>query len=181
MCQLEREHAGAVADERPDASQRLVDHHADRIPVGCFGQRLASGLLGCHVRHRADNVPLPGQRGPGRNRRFGLQRRRRHRHCVVVGEVQLFDEAEIEDGDATVGPDQHVGRFEIAVQDAVIVQVHHAFSELPHRVSQPLRISAALRVNPGGALSRAIPSCAFASISVRVFSSGDAGRGAQRT
>ena len=75
---------------------------------------LARKLLGRHVRHRPDHgagLSLHGHGGGGRILP--------HRFEVFVVPVGQFGQPEIEDLDLAVGGDHHVGRFEVAMDDAL--------------------------------------------------------------
>ena len=53
------------------------------------------------------------------------------------GLLQLDHEAEIEQDDPAIGRDHHVGGLEVAVDDVVAVQGHHAHRQLRDRRAQP--------------------------------------------
>ena len=97
------------------ADQQLVEHQPERIDVGALGHRHPRrALLGGHVGRR------PGER-------------------VATG-IRLGDrDAEIGDADAPLAVDQHVGRLEIAVQDALGVGGREAGAQLPGDVDHFVR------------------------------------------
>ncbi len=90
------------AEEREPAGQGLVEHHADTVPIAGRGYRQARCLFRRHVCDRADDVRL--------------------RALVDVGLFQLGGEAEVEQDDASVTVDEHVGGLDVAVELAGIVQ-----------------------------------------------------------
>ena len=102
-------------DERHATGQAAIDHRAERVHVRAMIDRLAAGLLGRHVRGRADHATL-GQR-PGR-----------------VGELR---DPEVEHlPDAVVGEEQVVG-LEIAMHDARGTrELEHAADLLDQRASR---------------------------------------------
>jgi hypothetical protein len=115
---LLHQHHDRRADERQGAGQRVVEHGADRVPVAGRPQLQRCALLGRHVVDRAD-------------------------HVVVVGHAaararQVGDEAEVEQHDAPVAVDHHVGWLDVAVQLAGLVEDVHALGQLAQRVAQPV-------------------------------------------
>ena len=107
--------------ERQLADEQFVEHHAERedvcarVDVGVAAIR----LLGGHVFGRAD-------------------------HLACFREQRGFDEllaerlgeAEVDDLDARrrgVAADEHVGRLEVAVHDALVVRVLHCVADLSHQ------------------------------------------------
>ena len=88
--------------------EQLVRHRAERVDVGAMiDARVAGGLLGRHVRGRAD-------------RRADLRERR----AAVAGPRRAdgFRDAEVGDDRGAAG-EQHVVRLDVAVHDAALVRV----------------------------------------------------------
>ena len=85
-----------VARVRHLAGERLVEHHADAVPVRRLADLAAAGLLRRHVLDRADRAV-----------RDRLLRRIERRH-----------EAEVEDHDAPLARDHHVRGLDVAVDEA---------------------------------------------------------------
>ena len=123
------------SDERRRADQRLVEHHADAVPVRSRRRRVAVACSGRHVRRRAHDL---------------VARRRRRRD---VG-AQLGRHAEVEDDDAPLGRDEDVRRLDVAVKLAGRVERVHAFDELPQRGTQLCRSRPATAVRRGAGLDR---------------------------
>ena len=96
----QRDRRGAVALERPLSDEHLVQHDAQRIDVRRRGRGLAAGLLGAEVVDRAEG-------------------RARQRH------LRLGDrpgDAEVDDLDPPVAPDEHVPGLHVAMDDPVRVR-----------------------------------------------------------
>jgi hypothetical protein len=92
------------------ADGELVQHDAAREHVGAEVELLAEHVLGRHVRRRAEQ--LPG-----------------HGHALRVDHLR---DAEVGQLDHPVGPDHHVLRLDVAVQDAVAVGVGQRAADLRH-------------------------------------------------
>ena len=104
------------AEEREPAGQGLVEHHADTVPIAGRGYRQACCLFRRHVCDRADDVRL--------------------RALVDVGLFQLGGQAEVEQDDASITVDEHVGGLDVAVELAGVVQRRDPRGELPQRRPQ---------------------------------------------
>ena len=92
--------------ERPLARVELVEHEAERVEVASDRRALAGELLGRHVSGRPADLRL----GPDLARRHG--------------------QAEVHDARAAAAVDHHVGRLQVAVQDAAVVRRGEARAEL---------------------------------------------------
>ena len=92
--------------DRVDARQRLVQQQPERVEVGALVDRAAGGLLGRHVRERADDVP--GQR----ERLLARQ----------VGDAEVRQLGGAAARARAVGHD-HVLRLDVAVDHAALVGV----------------------------------------------------------
>ena len=57
--------------------------------------------------------------------------------CTRPGLLQLDHQAEIEQDDPAVGRDHHVGGLQVAVDDVVAVQGHHAHRQLRDGRAEP--------------------------------------------
>ena len=106
------------AGKRQAAGQCLVEHDPDAVPIARGRERLAGRLLGRHV----------GERASHDSTRALVQSRR----------AEVGGEPEVEQDGAAVAPDEHVGRFDVAVQLPRRVQGREAFAELPQRAPKPL-------------------------------------------
>ena len=98
------------APKRAYPGGHLVEHRAEAEDVAAGIDRSARRLLGRHIGGRAGDRPRRAEcavRGDG----GGVRVR------VLVGSNQ-FGQAEIEHLHRAVGPDHHIGRFEIAMDDA---------------------------------------------------------------
>ncbi|MCY1008834.1 hypothetical protein OV079_25410 [Nannocystis pusilla] len=109
---LGEEDLRVAAGERQLAGERLVEHHADGVPVAGRGRELAGALLRRHVKRSA--------RG----------------RLVVVAAGDRGDQAEVEDDDAAARGDEHVRRLEVAVEQALLVQRGDAEHELADQRAQ---------------------------------------------
>jgi hypothetical protein len=98
LVQVAVEHAeGRRPGEGDVAADQFVEQHAERVEVRTGADGAAHGLLGGHVGGRADGGAGVGE--PGRVR------------------VEHRGDAQVEDGDRTVGPDHHIAGLEVAVDD----------------------------------------------------------------
>ncbi len=105
-----------LALEQPPPGQHLVEHDAERPDVGAAVDLLALGLLGAHVRRRAEDHA---------GDRSGRGQRRRHRRAGTgAGRVgrQRLGQSEVEHLDLAVRGELHVGRLEVAVDHAGLVR-----------------------------------------------------------
>ena len=93
--------------ERPPAGRHLVEHDPERVDVGARVNRLATHLLGRHVRQR----PLEPADRP------------RRRLFDVGGGARQLRQAEVQHLHPALGRDDDVGRLEIAVHDAALVRL----------------------------------------------------------
>ncbi len=100
------------AFERQPSSQRLIQHHADAVPIAGFRDRHLRPLLGGHVIRRARQERL------------------------VQFWLNVFDQAKVENDHAAVAVHEHVRRLDVTMQLAHLVQAIDAFSELPQRRPQ---------------------------------------------
>ena len=80
--------------------EHLVEQAAERPDVGALIDGFASGLLGTHVRRRAEHHS--GLRHRWRRERGGP------RSCEIA-RVERFRQAEVQDLDRAIGPDLDVG------------------------------------------------------------------------
>ena len=103
-------HLHAVrADEREAAREHLEREHAHGIDVRAAIDVVAHHLLRRHVSGRADRQP----------------------NCGEVGRLAGSpSKAEVREHRASVGVDQHVGRLEVAMDDAGVVGVLQSVSDL---------------------------------------------------
>ena len=106
---------GVAADERAFAGRQLVQQHAEREQVGAVIDGRALQLLRRHVRHRPDDGAFGRQRG-GARADVGL----------AVGAEQAagrqLRQPEVEHLHAPFRRDHHVGGFQVAVDDALLVR-----------------------------------------------------------
>ena len=126
------------------ARQYLVQHAAEGPDVGAAVDPAAPGLLGRHVRRRAQNH--------SRARRREAQRRRMgtSRTVGVIGEG--LGQPEVQDLDLTFRGDLDVGGLEVAVDDAFVVRRLQRLGDLdrdPHRL---LHLHGTTQVRPGNQL-----------------------------
>ena len=117
---------GAAIGVRPLAAEDVIEDRADRIDVGARVERLTGGLLGRHVRRRADD--RAGDGGAGIEVARVDDRRARRR--VVAAEVAR--EAPVDHHGLAVRADQHVGRLEVAVDHALAVRVGQRLGDGDH-------------------------------------------------
>jgi hypothetical protein len=96
---------GCVPDERFLAGGHLVEQHTEREYVAAGVDQLPLGLLGRHVRGRADH-PALGRRIEG----HGLV-------SVIAVVLDEFGQPEVEDGDAPLLRNHDVGWLEIPMGD----------------------------------------------------------------
>ncbi|HEX9713640.1 MAG TPA: hypothetical protein VGB52_13945, partial [Actinomycetota bacterium] len=115
--------AEGVAFERALAGQALEEHAAKGPDVGAPIDGFAARLLGAHVRGRAKDHALGGQKEAVR-----LRARSTAPRCVGP---DRFGEPEVEDLDGALRRDAHVGRLEIAVHDTGFVGGFESFGDLP--------------------------------------------------
>jgi len=119
--QLERHDEMAVITlNRPHALNAL--NAALIRDIGAAIDRLAARLLGRHVGGGSEDQPGRG----------GVLRHSRRQRKARVGGLRLprFGEPEIEDLDRPVWPELDVGRFEITVDDALLVRRLESFGDL---------------------------------------------------
>ena len=105
------------AGEREPAGHRLVEHDPDTVPVAGGRDRLARRLLRRHVADRPDDLAV--------DRLLSCQ-------ALEVGR-----QAEIEQDDPPLGGHQDVGRLDVSVQLARLVERIDAFGELTQCVAKP--------------------------------------------
>ena len=115
------------------SGEQLEQHSAERIDVGCGGQRVTTDLLGaCVLRSEgADIAAREGQR--------------------VVARVRAYElgDAEIEQLRGAVGGDQDVAGFDVAVNHQIFVRVLHRVAQLAEE-REPVVDRGAAGVAPGG-------------------------------
>ena len=111
----------AVKQARP--RQHLPQHHAERPDVGALVHRLGRRLLRGHVAGGPENHARPRRR---------QRQRRRVRGIGCDGPRALRDrrQAEVEHLDGAIGPHLDVGRFHIAVDDALLVRGFERLGDL---------------------------------------------------
>ncbi len=97
--------------KRRSAGQHFPQHAAERPDVGSLVDNAATSLLGRHVTGCAEDDAVSGW-PYGRCRRAGLS-------SVVA--FRGLREAKIENFDGPVGPELHIGWFEIAMHDTAQV------------------------------------------------------------
>src|SRR6185369_10636390 len=97
------------AGKRLLAGQKFVEHHAGRKNVRAAIDRLSHELLGRHIRGRAEHGT-------------GLR---------ILRRLDARD-AEVGNFDLAVGPDDDVGRLDVAVNDAVIVGIIERTEQFAH-------------------------------------------------
>ena len=115
----------------PESGERLVEHHADAVPVAGLSGRAASRLLGGHVGRR------PGGLQPGA--------------LVLRDGRHLGDEAEVQDDDAAVPGHEHVLGLDVAVDPARAVERGEALGELQKRGAQASPVARLRRTGAGRA------------------------------
>jgi len=107
------------------AGQQVVEHRAQAEHVGALVDRLAARLLGRHVRRRAHHRAGDGEdrllRGGRRPGAVALGAGAGQRVGAVV--VEILGQAPVDDDDLAEVAHQHVGRLEVAVDDALGVRV----------------------------------------------------------
>ena len=109
-----------IPHERGFADERFVEEDAHAVPVARVGQRLVEGLLRSHVHGRADDVAL-------------------EQPCVDhPGEIRRH--AEVEEDDATVFVDEHVGGLDVAVDLSRRMERVDSLRELTECVPQPVHV-----------------------------------------
>ncbi len=113
-----------VPDERGFADERLVEEDPDAVPVARVGQRLVEGLLGSHVQGSADHVALEQPR--------------------VDHPREIRRHAEVEEDDAAVFVDEHVGGLDVAVDLSCRMERVDPFRELTERVPQAAHVRRSL-------------------------------------
>ena len=119
---LAGEHGGEhvahrLALEEAPSGEHLVDENAEGPDVRPPVDRPAAGLLGRHVGRGAEDDPGGG---PGVGEGRGLREVGGGSRPGTVARPRL-GEAEVEDLDLPVGGHLHVGGFEVAVDDALLV------------------------------------------------------------
>ena len=115
---LRHEHVKRTPDERKSAGERLVQNHANAVPVAGRSDRATGCLLGRHVSGSAEEVGAGTVMKPTRS--------------------QFRAQTEVEDHDAAIGRDQNVGWLEIPVQPAGLVKRRHPLRQLPQAIPQPV-------------------------------------------
>ena len=103
--------------ERQTTGQRRIQNDADAVPVRRFGGVGATHQLRRHVGGRAGEMH-------------------------TVGPLTRLDgagQSKVQDHDATVSVDQHVGRLDVAVQHALAVEIDDPVGQLAHDVPRPVQ------------------------------------------
>ena len=102
-----------LRDERRLPGEQLIKDHAERIDIGERGDLLlARGLLGTHVKRRADALD---------GKRLGARR-------GEVATVEHLGDAKVDDlrrRSSVLLDDHDIARLEVAVDDAVLMRVMH--------------------------------------------------------
>ncbi len=123
--------AHRLSVEEPPACEHLPEDDAEGPDVGAPVDGLSAGLLGRHVRGRAedDSGAAPGGRHRGRvhhrGRALEVDGRRGARRVHRLGE------AEVEDLDLAVRRELDVCGLEVAVDDPLLVRLLHRLGDLP--------------------------------------------------
>ena len=107
------------AFERQTTGRHLIEHHAEGPDIGAMVGLVAQRLLGRHVGRGADGCALAGQ----------LRRRR--------GQLR---QAEIHHDGAALGGDHDVGRFDVAMDGAVVVGFLEPLGHLNPEIDQPVDV-----------------------------------------
>ncbi len=109
-----RQHVGdGFTPELLLAGEHFGQHHTERPDIGSPIGQLAGGLLGAHVARRAhDESRLGG--GGGERRRVG-------QITLVALFFQRLGQPEIQHLDLSVGCDLDVRRFQVPMNDALLV------------------------------------------------------------
>lgn len=94
-------HAHRVAAERRCSGQGLVQHHPQGVQVAAGGGRMPRGLLWRQIGRRPHDLARRGQ--------------------SAGGALQPLGDAEVAELDPAVGRQEHVGRFDVAVNQAPTV------------------------------------------------------------
>jgi hypothetical protein len=105
-----------AAVERTLAGEHLVEHHAEREDVAAHVAGPTHRLFGRHV-------------GDGSHHRARLGHRQLRGRFALVG-AEALGQPEVENLREAVGRDDHVGRFQIAVEDAARMRFGQAVSNL---------------------------------------------------
>src|SRR5205085_2934051 len=90
--------------ERESACQHAIQHDSEGVDVACWRRRLSGRLLRGHVCSSAENRP-------------------RLRERVRTAELR---DPEVGDLRASFGIEQHVGRLQIAMDDAAVVSMRES-------------------------------------------------------
>jgi hypothetical protein len=126
-----RERGRVTPDERAFACRELVQQHPEGKEVRAVIDGRSLQLLRRHVRHRPDDGTFGSQRGGA-----GADVR------LAVGAEQAagrqLREPEVEYLHPAFGHDHHVGGFEIAVDDALLVRRSERVSERDADFTDPL-------------------------------------------
>ena len=108
-------------DERQPAGQRLVEHHADAVPVARRRDRQPGRLLRRHVGHGPDDLPVASSGAAPRLSRSAV-RPKSSRTTRPSGVTRTF------------------GRLDVPVQLARLVQRLDPLGQLPQRVAEPVLV-----------------------------------------
>jgi len=131
-----------AAGERGSAGKHLVEQATERPDVGALVDKAAARLLGAHVGGGAKQYSL--------TRTAGVEHRGRIRqHLGTAFTQRRLRETEVQHFDDAVARDHHVGRLQIAMDDALFVRgverVQDLLGQLErlserHRSVQPLAL-----------------------------------------
>ncbi len=132
------QHLGRVAPlDRGAAGQQPVERRAQAVDVAGRAQLVdaALGLLGAHVRRRADGRAhasrlVPGPRGRPQGR---LPRAR----LGLLPPTDRLGQPPVHDQGLTVGPEHDVARLEVAVQHAARMRIRHGVAHVHEAAEQP--------------------------------------------
>ncbi len=110
--------------EQACPAQHLVEHHSERPDVGALVDRHALRLLGRHVRRRAENHPHLRRAERQSRRRRELRRRAHSRR------LHRLRQAEIQDFDFPIDRSLDVLRFQVSVDDSLLVRFFQCLRNL---------------------------------------------------
>ena len=117
-------HRDVLGVERAPAREHFEQHAAEGPDVGALVDGLAARLLGAHVGGGAEN----DADARGRERQGGgVDRVDR---AVRSPRVERFRQTEVEHLHGAIGPHLHVGRFQIAMDDAFLVRGGEGLGDL---------------------------------------------------
>jgi hypothetical protein len=109
------------SDERRPSDEGLVEDDADAVPVRSRRQHLGHRLLGRHVPSRAHDLVRLGE-------------------VLVDAVLEVGRDPEVQDHHPPILRDEHVRRFDVAVQLARAVKHLHALHELPQSPAKQIEV-----------------------------------------